>query len=164
MARISQHSLKKERTGREKFQPDLEEWKEACRIFPTDKHIYKAFKICCETFYAFLDRERFVVESGKRSEFLEAYKLERWNTRKQIADSYFSSLKSGETAAAIFGMKAFNGWMEASEAAKIELKKKELELKTKSFLTSMAEKFGLNVEELQLFTDKHFGDKKLDDI
>lgn len=162
--RISQHSIDKNGAGRGvKFKPDLEEWRLACRIFPTDKAIYKSFGVSCETFYAFLDRERYNQEqSGNKSAFVEAYKQERWNTRKRIADSYFANLKEGEVAASIFGMKAFNGWMEASETAKVELKKLELELKRKNYLTSLAEKFQLNVEELQAFTDKHFKSVELD--
>lgn len=156
--RKSQHSKeKKGKRGRtQKFDPDLKEWTEACEIYAYDKQIAKHFDICQETFYVFLDRQRYAEEQGNPSEFLAAYKNGRNKTRKFAITNILKLAQQGEVAASIFAAKTYGELIEAKDIAHIELKKKEVELKTKSFLTELANKFNLNPEQLEKFAQDYF--------
>lgn len=165
MARKSQYSLSKQgKVGRAKFEPNLEEWRKACSIYAYEKQIVKHFGICNETYYAFLDRERLLEESGGHSEYLEAYKSERQKTRKIISDAFLKNVLNGDVASTIFGMKTHLGFLEERDIRHIELKKIEVAFKTKAFLTDLASKFELNFEQLQEFADKYFKDSKIEDV
>lgn len=163
--RISQHSLsKKGKVGAARFLPDLKEWTEICKIYPYDKDIFGYFDIAKETFYAFLDRERYQKEQGKKSEYLDAYINGRHNTKKFVLGKLLKSIERDDMAGVIFGSKTYGGLLEAKDIKHIELKKIEVAFKTKQFLTELANKFELDYEQLNEFANKHFKDKKLDDI
>lgn len=165
MARISQHSLSKSgKAGPLAFKPDLKEWTRACNLYAYKKQIAEHFDITYETFCAFIDRQRFEKENGRKSEFLDALTRERNAKRKQVLDKLMEFVDSGDVGSMIFATKTYGGLIEAKDLKHIELKKKELELKTKTYITSLAKEFQLSVEELQAFTDKHFCDKNLNDI
>jgi hypothetical protein len=165
LARISRHSLSKQgKRGKAEFIPDLKEWTQACKLYAYDKQIFEHFDICAETFYRFLDKQRFEHEEGRPSEYIDAYKAGRAEKRAFALTNLLQLAKKGDPACSIFVAKSFGQLLEAKDQKHIDLKKKELELKTRTFLTSLAEKFSLNVEELQSFADKHFTDKNLNDI
>lgn len=166
MARISQYSLdKKGKRGRtQEFIPEIKEWSEACELYCYDTQIVRHFDICKETFYSFLDKERYKQEQGNPSEFLDAYKKGRNKTSKFAVSSLLNAAKNGDTAAIIFSAKTFGGLIETKDIRHIELKKYEVAFKTKQFLSELASKFELNYEELNLFANKYFKDAKLDEI
>ncbi|MES2614429.1 MAG: hypothetical protein V4591_03335 [Bdellovibrionota bacterium] len=113
--------------------------------------------IAKETFYAFLDRERYVQEqTGEYSAYLDTYKKERAHTRKMVLDVFMKNVEKGDTACVIFAAKTYLGLIEAKDVAYIELKKEEVTLKTKVFLTNLASKFNLDYEQLEEFADKFF--------
>jgi hypothetical protein len=161
--RKSQHSKDKKGPGRtKKFEPDLKEWAEVCELYCYDKQIFQHFDICAETFYAFLDRQRYAEEQGTRSEFLAAYKDGRNKGRNFALTSLKKLTEKGEVAATIFTAKTYGGLLEAKDIKHIELKKYEVAFRTKQFLTELGNKFNLNFEELKEFADKYFNDVKLD--
>ena len=154
--RLSQHSRSR-KTGRVAFKPDLNEWAEICRISAYDTQIWRHFMIAKETFYAFLDRERYAEEqTGEYSAYLDAYKKERAHTRKTISDAFMKSIEAGDTSSIIFAMKTYHDLIEAKDVAHIELKKEEVMLKKKVFLTNLANKFNLNYTQLDEFANKFF--------
>ncbi len=154
--RLSQHS-KLKKVGRVAFKPDLNEWTEICGVTAYDTQIWRHFMIAKETFYAFLDRERYVQEqTGEYSAYLDTYKKERAHTRKMVLDVFMKNVEKGDTACVIFAAKTYLGLIEAKDVAYIELKKEEVTLKTKVFLTNLASKFNLDYEQLEEFADKFF--------
>ena len=163
-ARLSKVSKERKKGRGRKFVPELKEFAEACKIYPYDKLIAKHFDISTETFYAFLDRERYEEEQGKISAFLAAYKNERNVTRKFALTNLLQLAKKGDTAASIFLSKTYGGLLETKDIKHIELKKIEVAFKTKQFLTELANKFGLNYDQLDAFADKFFSNSKLEDI
>ena len=167
MARLSEHSKRKNGTrGGLPWLPDLKSWKKICGLSAYDTQICKYFQVSQETFYSFIDRERFKEEQDNayKSEYLESHKSERNKTRDFIAAKFLKNIEQGDTSCTIFGMKTFNGMIEAKDLKHIELKKYEVAFKTKQFLSELANKFELNYEELNTFADKYFKDVKLDEI
>lgn len=162
--RQSQYAQQKSKRGGAAFLPDLAQWTQACKICAYVNQIYKYFGISAETFYAFMDKERIKIENGENSEYIESYNRERKNTKDMVAKAFFDKIKEGDTSSVIFGMKSYNGAIEQKDLYLIEMKKKELELKTKQFLTELGNKFNLNYEQLNEFASKYFKDSKLDDI
>lgn len=166
LARISQYS--KDKNGRRGrglcFIPELKEWKEACEIYCYDTQIAKHFDISKETFYVFIDKQRYEEEQGRKSEFLDAYKNGRNKTAKFAISNLLQLAKKGDAAASIFTAKTYGGLLETKDIKHIELKKIEVAFKTKQFLTDLASKFELKYEELNEFAEKYFKDAKLDDI
>lgn len=156
MKRISEYSKNRKKGVFPKFVPTLEEWTEACGMFPYDIQIVKYFSTSKETFYCFLDRQRAAVEQGETSAFLDAYLAERKKTKKLISDAYKQKVVTGDTGSVLFGMKAFNGIIEQKDIEHIEIKKQQLALKSNEFLTEMAKQFGLDKAELKTFADKFF--------
>ena len=161
--RKSQYSLaKKGKVGRKPFEPPIVEWTEACRLYPYDKQIFKHFDINAETFYGFLDKQRCLEEAGKKSDYLEAYKSGRNKSRTLALENlqrlaqFGGKAENGDSACAIFIAKTYGGLIESVDLKHIDIKKKELELKTKSFLTQLADKFNLNPAELEKFAAKYF--------
>ena len=140
------------------FTPDLKRWIEMCKVSAYDTQIYRAFNICADTFYAFLDREYFKQEEDAKykSPYLTAYVDERDNTRQFIASSFLKKIKEGDTASILFGMKTYNGLIEAKDIKHIEIKKREVTLRSKHFLVEMAQKFGLSYDQLNSFAEKYF--------
>lgn len=161
--RISEHSRSR-KEGRKPFKPDLSEWKEICKISAYDQQIYRHFRINAETFYRFLDKERYKQEQDNtyKSEFVESYQIDRMNTKKLISNAFIKNIETGDVSSVIFGMKTYNGLIESKDIAHIELKKKEVALKSKEFLTNLANKFDLNFDELKQFAKKYFQDIDLD--
>ncbi len=165
--RISNYSKdkKNKKGGRGlKFNPSISEWKDACDVYAYDTQIIKHFDICQETFYSFLDKQRYEIEQGGKGEFLETYKACRNKTRQFALKNLLKLAKEGDSACAIFSAKAFGGLLEAKDIKHIELKKYEVAFKTKQFMTELAKKFELNYEELNEFANKYFSDDKLDEI
>lgn len=163
--RLSQHSLsKKGKPGKAAFEPNIKEWTKACEISAFDTQIIKYFSISKETFYSFIDKARYIADNGNKSEYLDAYINGRKKTKNMIAESFFNKIKDGDTSSVIFGMKSYNGALEAKDVYLIEMKKRELELKQKQFLTELANKFELNYEQLDEFAGKYFKESKLEDI
>lgn len=163
--RISSHSREKKKIGRGlKFNPSIDEWTDACEIYAYDTQIIKHFDICQETFYSFLDKQRYQQEQGNKSAFLETYKSGRNKTRKFALKNILQMAKKGDPSSSIFVAKSFGGLLEAKDIRHIELKKYEVAFKTKQFMTELAKKFELNYEELSEFANKYFSDDKLDDI
>lgn len=160
MSKLSQDK----KHGRYKFQPNIKDWSEACKICPTDRQIAKYFSISHETFYAFLDRERVVEDNGKTSEYIDIYKRKSAETKKKIADAFLENVGNGDVTSIIFGMKAYNGVIEAKDIAHIELKKIDQSFKNKQFLTDMAKEFNLTYEQLNDFANKYFKDSKIEDV
>lgn len=156
---------KKGKVGRgNPFLPNLKEWTEACELYCYDKQIFQHFDICAETFYSFLDRQRYAEEQGNNSEYLAAYKSGRNKGRSFALNSLKKLTENGEVAATIFTAKTYGGLLEAKDIKHIELKKYEVAFRTKQFLTELGNKFSLNFEELKDFADKYFKDTKLDNI
>ena len=147
-----------------KFVPNIKEWSEACEIYAYDKQIVRHFDICNETFYSFLDKERYKEEQGEVSEFLAAYKNGRNKTSRFALSNLLNLAKKGDAAASIFTAKTYGGLLETKDIKHIELKKIEVAFKTKQFLTDLANKFQLSYEELNEFANKYFKDSKLDEI
>lgn len=147
-----------------KFDPDIKQWTEACQVYCYDKQIAKHFDICQETFYSFIDKQRYKEEQGEKSAYLEAYKSGRNKTAKFALSNILNLAKKGDVTASIFTAKTYGGLLEARDIKHIELKKIEVAFKTKKFLTELAEKFTLNYEELNAFADKYFKDSTVDDI
>ncbi|MES2615508.1 MAG: hypothetical protein V4591_08840 [Bdellovibrionota bacterium] len=157
--RLSQHS-KSRKAGRTAFKPHLQEWTEICKVSAYDTQIWRHFMISKETFYAFLDRERYSEEqTGEYSAYLDTYKKERAGTRKMVLDAFIKSIEAGDTSSIIFAAKTYLGLIEAKDVAYIELKKEEFALKTKVFLTNLANKFNLNYDQLDEFADKYFNNQ-----
>jgi len=163
MARKSQYSLNR-KVGVFAFSPDLADWTQACKIAAFDVQIFKYFSISRECFYSFIDKERYKVEQGQGSAFLDAYINGRKNTKNEIANAFLDKIKDKDTGSILFGMKAYNGVIEQRDIEHIELKKKQLALKSNEFLTQLAEKFSLNKEELKMYADKYFKDVNMESI
>ncbi len=163
--RKSQYSLAKMgKVGRKAFLPDLKEWTEACEIYAYDEQIFKHFFISRECFYAFLDRQRCLIDEGKKSAYIDTYEKGR-NTSRQWAISRLKEAAiSGDTGAIIFSAKAIGGLLEIKDQKHIELKKIEQAFKTKNFLTDLAQEFNLTYEQLDEFANKYFKDSNLDNI
>jgi len=157
---VSLERKQKEPLGRgrgKSFKPDLQEWTEACGMFPYDVQVYKYLMVSAETFYKFLDEQRYQEETtGQKSEFLEAYVNERKKTKKMISNAYKEKVLSGDTGSIIFGQKAFNGIIEQKDIEHIEIKKQQLALKSNEFLSELAKEYKLNKDELKVFADKYF--------
>jgi len=165
MARLSQHSLSKMgKKGERPFKPDLKEWIEVCRLVPYDQDIFRHFGVSKETFYKFLDRERYAKEQGQKSSYIDAYNSQRYQTKKSVLTNLLDKALSGDTACSIFAAKTYGGLIESKDIKHIELKKIEVAFKTKQFLTELANKFGLNYDQLDAFADKFFSNSKLEDI
>ena len=163
--RISQHYKDKQKPGRSiKFNPTIEEWTDACQTYCFDTQICKHFDVHKETFYLFLDRQRYEKEQGRAADFLDVYKMGRNKTTKFAIDNLKINAERGDPAATIFFAKTFGGLIEAKDIKHIELKKYEMAFKSKQFMTELAKKFELNYEELNTFANKYFSDAKLDDI
>ncbi len=164
MAILRSEYSKKKKAGKLEFLPEVEMWTKVCQTAAYDTQIYKSFSICKDTFYSFLDRERCKEEQDPlyKSAYLAAYINKRHETRQLISDAFLENIIKGDTASILFGMKTYNGLIEAKDIKHIELKKKEVALKTKMFLTDLANKFNLNFEELKEFANQHFKDIKLD--
>lgn len=158
--RLSQFSILRGR-GAKKFSPNLEEWTEVCKIYPYDTQIMKHFDICKETFYSFLDKQRYAQEMGKSAEFIDAYKRERSNTKKLVLEKLLSN---DHVAAQIFSARTYGGLIEGKDIKLIELKKIEVAFKTKQFLTKLAKEFELDYKQLKEFANKFFKNETLDDI
>lgn len=165
MARLISEYSKKKRAKTLEFLPELDQWIKICQTAAYDTQIYRAFGVCKDTFYTFIDRERYREEQDPnyKSPYVANYINKRQETRQLISDAFLTNIKCGDTASILFGMKTYNGLIEAKDIKHIELKKKEVALKTKMFLTDLANKFNLNFEELKEFAAQHFKDIKLDD-
>lgn len=151
--------------GQKGFLPDLQEWAKACEEYCYDKQIVKHFDICNETFYKFLDRQRYEEEHGRKAEFLEAYKNGKNKSRLEAIQLLKQSArKKDEAATIIFYAKTFGNLIESKDLKDLKMKKKEFALKQKEFLTKLAEKFELDFEQLKEFATKFFKDAKVDDI
>jgi hypothetical protein len=157
---LSLERKQKEPLGRgrgKSFKPDLKEWTEACGMFPYDVQIYKYLVVSRETFYKFLDEQRYLEETtGCKSDFLDAYINERKKTKKLISNAYREKVLAGDTGSIIFGQKAFNGIIEQKDIEHIEIKKQQLALKSNEFLSELAKEYNLNKDELKIFADKYF--------
>jgi hypothetical protein len=165
MARKSQHSLSKMgKVGKAPFLPDLKEWIKVCKIYPYDKQIFEHFDICKETFYSFLDKQRYEKEQGRVSEYLDAYKQGRSGTREFVLSKLLKSIEKNDMPALIFGAKTYGGLLETKDIKHIELKKIEVAFKTKQFMTDLSAKFNLNYEQLEEFASKYFNDTKIEDV
>lgn len=138
--------------------PDIKQWKKICSMSSHNIQIAKYFNVCQETLYSFMDRERYKEEKDESftSEYLASLKDERNRTREFIASKFLENIKKGDNSSVIFGMKVFNGSIEQKDADIIELKKQEVALKSKQFLTQLAEKFNLNPDQLQKFAEAYF--------
>lgn len=159
MARKSEH-CKSRRNRTSRFVPEIDEWREACRNLPFDQQIIRHFGICHETFYAFLDKEyyRQEQEEGYISDFVASYKQERLRSKNKISEAYFKLIDKGDTPSIIFGMKSFNGLLEARDIEHIELKKKQMAIRANEFLLDLAAKFKLDEKELKAFVKKYHED------
>lgn len=161
--RISNHSLnKKGKDGRTKWIPDLKEWTEVCKIYPYDKNIIDYFDIAKETFYSFLDKQRYEKENKRPSEFLDSYKSGRNNTKKFVIGKLLKAIERDDIAAIIFGAKSIGGVLESKDIAMIEIKQKEYELKeqafklsTEKFINELCEKHSLDKKETLETLNKH---------
>lgn len=163
--RKSQYSLNRKAGKALKFDPTLQEWTEACYMFPLDKQIVKYFSISNETFYCFIDKHRYEEEqTGQPSAFLEAFKHGRMQTKKKINDAFMRKIEDHDTGSILFGMKVYNGAMEQRDIEHVEIKRQQLALKQNEFLTKMAEQFGLNKDELKDFADKFFKETNMENI
>ena len=164
MARLSQHSNNRtHKRGRGiKFNPDPAEFRKVCGLSPYNTSLMKHFGIGVETFYSFIDKERYKEEKdlNYKSDFLDALKTERMRFKKLISDSFYNKIAEGDTASIIFGMKLYNGAMEEKDLKTLALKRKEFILKSKQYLTDLAKKFDLNYEQLCEFSNKYFTDIK----
>ncbi len=157
--RISNHCRSKlDGNGRKPFHPVLEDWQEACSIYPYIKQICEHFEVCHETVRQFIDKEYVKQEqdSSYISRYIEALTAEKKRFRKTISTSFLKSVEKGDNPTIIFGMKSFHGTIEAKDLAHIELKRQELALKSNEYLTKLAEKYSLNFEELKEFSEKYF--------
>lgn len=166
MPRLSEKS-KNRRKGRcDKFRPDMFNWKKICRLSSHNVQIARYFNISQETLYKFLDEEQYKQEQDENyiSEYLVSLKDERNKTREFIANKFLKNIDSGDNSSVIFGMKVYNGMIEAKDLAHIQLKKLDQSFRQKQFLTELANKFSLNYEQLDEFANKFFKDAKLDDI
>ncbi len=163
MARLSTYS-KLRKKGKFAWEPDLSKWKKVCGMCAFDTQIFRTFQISRECFYAFLDRERFKEEQDPeyRSAYLVYYVNERFKTKDRILNAFLDKIDDGDTASVIFGMKVFNGAIEAKDMVSIEFKRHELMLKTKDFLFNLADKFNLDFEQVKGFAKTYF--KEIDDI
>lgn len=159
MARKSKFS--KQGRGRRALTPNIEEWRDACKLLPYDYQIADYFSVSKETFYSFLDRERYKEENGEKSEYLDAYKSERNKTKKKVLNTLLDKIDT-ENSALIFCSKVYGGLMEEKEKRTLDLKKKELILKSKAFLTNLAKNFNLNPEQLSDFADRYFASQDLE--
>lgn len=164
--RISEWSKnRKNGKGRSaKFAPDLKEWAEACKLYLYDKQIYKHFDVCNETFYSFMDKERYKVEQGGKSDFLDAYKKGRNTTRKFVLSKLLEGVKNNDIAATIFSAKTYGGIIEEKDLKQHLLRKKEFALKQKEFLAKLADKYELDYDDLKSFAAKFFKDAHMEDI
>lgn len=160
--RVSEYSKSKKKKWR--FEPTIEDWRQAARICPYDIQMAKFLGTSHETFFAFLDKQRYIVENGGESAYVESYYQDRKKTRIEIADKFLGNIQNGDVASTIVGMKCFNGMLEQREIEHIELKKQELTLRSNAFLTDLAESFGLDKKELKHFADKYFQGLNLDSI
>lgn len=161
--RISTLSQSRKKGCALKFIPCIEEWTKACETYAYDKQIYQHFDISHETFYAFLDRERIIIESGNHSAFIESYKKGRNKNREWALENLKKqALTERGAACAIFAAKTFGGLLEAKDVAMIKLKQQEHELRNKSFLSDLASKFNLNAQELEKFASTYFKPIDLD--
>jgi len=151
------HILKKENV-------EKEEESLFCETYAYDTQIFKHFDICRETFYAFMDRQRYAVETGKKSAHLDAYNNGRNKSRQFAINNLKKLAEKGDPMCSIFTAKTFGGLLETKDIKHIELKKYEVAFKTKQFMTELANKFELNYEELDEFAKKYFKDDKLDAI
>ena len=145
----------KKRVG---FEPELEDWRDACINFPYVYQIAKYFSVAQETMYAFIDKERCKVEAGGKSAYLEAYVDLRKQTKKKIALSLMKKIESGDTASILFANRAYNGLIEQKDIEHIELKKKQLALRSNEFLTDLAAKYKLDEKELKMYVKNFFSD------
>lgn len=157
MIRRSKISLGR-RKGREAFCPDMARWKKVCSISAHDTQIIRSFHICPETFYGFLDKERYKEEQDGEytSEYLESYINERLNTQYKISAAYLDKIEEGDSPSILFGMKTFNGHIEAKDRFSNEVKRQELILKTQEFLLKFSEKFSLNFDDVKSFAKNYF--------
>lgn len=155
---------KRKGMGRTPFTPEPERWKNLCRHSAYDNQIFRSLGISSSTFYAFLDREHLKEEQDPTysSQFLLDYKNERQKTRDIINTAFMDKVMSGDTASILYGMKTYGGMLEAKDVANIEIKKREVTLKTKDFLSHLAEKFNLSFEQLREFAKKYFKDIELE--
>lgn len=163
--RLSQYS-KQKKAKTNKFDPDIKEWRKVCRLSPYNITIIKHFGISKETFCAFIDRERYKEEQNPKyhSDYVDALKIERMRFRELISDSFYNKISEGDTASVIFGMKLYNGAIEAKDLSALAIKRKELTLKSNQFLSQLAEKFQLDKEEIKQFAEKYFTHVKTDDV
>lgn len=148
------------------FDPSIEEFSKACRMFPTVIQITKYLGCSHESLNSFLDKEHYKEEQDPnyKSAYVAAYKIERQNTKDLVHQIFLKNLYNGEVSASIFAMKAFNGMIEAKDIKHIELKKREVALRTNEYLTNLAHKFGLDFEQLKQFSEKYFKGINLDNI
>ena len=160
MARLSQYSKDRRKMRTNAFYPKLDEWVDACEVCPFDTQIAKIFGISKETFYCFIDKERYKEEQDKKykSEHLDIYKSARNKARKRISEAYFSNVDKHDTASVIFGMKTFNGLIESKDLELIKIKREQMMLKNNEFLLELATKFNLNEKQLKLFTKQYYKD------
>lgn len=165
MARLSNH-VKNKRTKKrgDSFLPDIDEWKKACTYYPSNVQISKHFDISRETFYAFLDKEHYKQEqdSNYKSAYIDLYKNARNGTRLGIYSNLLDMVKRQDNAAIIYSTKIFGGAIEERDKKLIAIKKYEAQFKAKQFLTSLAEKFNLDYNQLNKFANRYFKELDLD--
>jgi hypothetical protein len=162
-ARISQHSLaKKGKPGKAQFLPDLKEWTKVCKIYPYDTDIIKHFDIAKETFYSFIDKQRYEKEQKNKSEYLDAYKNGRAETKQKVLNNLLEMAYKGDNACTIFTSKTYGGLRETKDLDAHEIRIKEYELKeqafrlsTEKFVNELCEKHNLDKNETLDTLNKH---------
>ena len=159
----SQHYKNKWSLGRAWCPTDIDEWRTVCRGAPYDTQFAKHYDVKEATVRAFFDREYSKQENDPTytSTWLAIYKEERQKVRTLITDALLNSVQKGELTGIIYASKVFNGYLEAKDKAHIELKRQELILKNKDYLTQLALRFSLSMDQLEEFTKKFFPDIKL---
>lgn len=161
--RKSQHYLdKKGKTGRKPWMPDLKEWTEVCEVYPYDKDIFNHFDINKESFYSFLDKQRCLQDEGKKSDYIDAYKKGRTETKKKVLNKLLKMAEAGDNACVIFASKTYGGLRETKDLDAHEIRIKEYQLKeqafrltTEKFINELCEKHSLDKKETLETLNKH---------
>ena len=151
---------KSRRTGGA-FLPDMEEWANAIRNTAYNTQLCRHFGIGYTTLYEFLKREAAKEENDEnyQSEYLNVLNTARERIKNLATNMLIKKMEEGDTASILFAMKTYNNMMETRDRANIAMRGKELELRSKQFLTEIAQKFNLSFEQLDSFAAKFFETK-----
>jgi len=161
--RISQHSLnKKSKRGKAPFEPNIEEWTKVCKVYPYDTDLMKHFDIARETLYSFIDKQRYEKEQGRKSDYIDAYKNGRMETKQKVLNNLLEMAYKGDNACAIFTSKTYGGLRETKDLDAHEIRIKEYQLKeqafkltTEKFVNELCEKHNLDKKETLATLNKH---------